>query len=153
MTNIGKTAADIMNLVLASSVITEATCAGLIRKSAKKKTELILEAVRDCRVEPDQRFKMKEASAHVDYLDKSILRVEAELFLRIQPYCHLVRHLSESLPGVSELSAALILAETGADMSVFGSAKHFASWAGLAPAYNESSGKKKSVRVSKAGQF
>ena len=47
----------------------------------------------------------------------------------------------------------MILAETGADMSVFESAKHFTSWAGLAPANNESAGKKKSVRISKAGQY
>jgi transposase len=65
----------------------------------------------------------------------------------------LVEHISSQLPGISQLSAALIISELGADMSVFESAKHFVSWAGLAPANNESAGKKKSVRISKAGQF
>ena len=149
----GKTATDIMKLVLTSSVITEADCAKLIRKSAKKKTELILESIRDCQVASDQRFKMKVARAHIDFLEQAILWTEAELFTRIQPHYHHVEHISSQLPGISELSAALIIAEIGTDMSVFESAKRLTSWAGLTPANNESAGKKKSVRISKAGQF
>ena len=38
-------------------------------------------------------------------------------------------------------------------MEAFPSAKHLCSWAGLAPTNNESAGKKKSVRVSKAGCY
>ena len=149
----GKTASGIMRHVLASSVFDEAGCEKLIRGSARKKTDLIIESVRGCRIEPDQRFKMNEVGDHIEYLEKAILRIEAEMFARIQPYLHIVEHISSGLPGISPLSAALIIAETGADMSVFESAKHLASWAGLAPANNESAGKKKSVRVSKAGRF
>jgi len=149
----GKSATDIMKYVLVSKVFDEDQCKKLIQKSAKKKTELILESIRGCNIESDQRFKMKEASNHMDYLDQAILRTEAELYVRIQPYYHLVKHLGSQLPGISQLSAALIISEIGADMSVFESSKHLNSWAGLAPANNESAGKKKSVRISKAGQF
>ena len=149
----GRTAKDIMNHVLSSSVFDEEHCIKLIQKSAKKKTALILESIRGCRIESDQHFKMNEASAHMDYLDQAILRTEIELFSRIQPYMSIVEHLAAQLPGVTQLSAALIIAEIGADMSVFESDKHLTSWAGLAPANNESAGKKKSVRISKAGQF
>jgi hypothetical protein len=38
-------------------------------------------------------------------------------------------------------------------MESFPSAKHLCSWAGLTPTNNESAGKKKSVRVSKAGCY
>lgn len=38
-------------------------------------------------------------------------------------------------------------------MEAFPSAKHLCSWAGLIPTNNESAGKKKSVRVSKAGCY
>jgi hypothetical protein len=148
----GKTASGIMQYVLSSTVFDEQHCKTLIQKSAKKKTELIMEAVNGCNIEPDQRFKMSESKAHTDYLDLMILKTEAELYTRMQPHYDSILHLS-GLPGVSELSAALILSETGFDMQVFESAKHFVSWAGLAPANNESAGKKKSVRISKAGQF
>ena len=89
----------------------------------------------------------------INYLERAILRTEAELYTRIQPHYDLVEYLSNQLPGISQLSAALIISEIGADMSVFESDKHLNSWAGLAPANNESAGKKKSVRISKAGQY
>jgi len=149
----GKSASGIMQYVLSSDVFSEEHCKSLIQKSAKKKTELILASIRDSRIESDQRFKMKEASAHMDYLEQAILRTEVELYARIQPHYHFVEHLSNQLPGVTPLSAALIISEIGVDMSVFESDKHLNSWAGLAPANNESAGKKKSVRISKAGQF
>jgi hypothetical protein len=149
----GKTATDIMEHLLTSSVFDEELSKSMIQKSAKKKTELILESIRDCKIESDQRFKMNEAKEHMVYLDQAILRTEAELFTRIQPYMAIVQLLASQLPGVSQLSAALIISEIGADMAVFESSKHLTSWAGLAPTNNESAGKKKSVRISRAGQF
>jgi len=38
-------------------------------------------------------------------------------------------------------------------MSAFHSAKHLCSWAGLAPSNDQSAGKKKSVRISRAGAY
>jgi transposase len=149
----GKTATNIMKHVLTSDIFDSTTIEKLICKSAKKKTELILESVKDCRITSDQQFKMNTVSNHMEHLDGLILATEAELFTRVQPYMHIVNHLAEQLPGISQLSAALIISEIGADMSVFESDKHFVSWAGLAPTNNQSAGKKKSVRISKAGQF
>jgi transposase len=148
----GKTATGIMEHILSSEVFDEALCKTLIQKSAKKKTDLIIESIRGCSVESDQKFKMNEAMAHMKYLDDAVVRTEAELFVRMQPHYHLVEHLA-ALPGISELSAALILAEIGLDMDVFETSKHLTSWAGLTPTNNESAGKKKSVRISRAGVF
>ena len=148
----GKTATGIMDYVLSSQVFDEEHCKTLIHKSAKKKTSLILDSIRGCSIESDQKFKMNLAMTHMNFLDNAIFRTEAELYVRMKEHYPLVQHLAE-LPGITELSAALILAEIGVDMDVFESSKHLTSWAGLAPANNESAGKKKSVRVSKAGQF
>jgi transposase len=149
----GKTAQDVMKQVLASLVFDDVQYEKLIHKSAKKKTELILASIRDCRIESDQRFKMTEVVNHVDFLEKAIFRTETELFTRCQAYLPMIEHLASQVPGISKLSAALILSEIGVDMSVFPSDKHLVSWAGLAPTNNQSAGKKKSVRISKAGQF
>jgi transposase len=149
----GKTATDIMKRVLSSEAFDDNDIEKLIRGTAKKKTDAILESIRNHRIESDQRFKMNEVSSHIDYLERSIFNTEIELYSRVKPYMPIITHLAEQLPGVTELSAALILAETGADMSVFESDKHFCSWAGLAPTNDQSAGKKKSVRISKAGQF
>ena len=46
-----------------------------------------------------------------------------------------------------------MISEIGVNMDVFPTAKHLCSWAGLTPTNNESAGKKKSVRISKAGCY
>lgn len=59
-----------------------------------------------------------------------------------------------SLPSIKSIFTAIaIIGEIGVDMSVFHSPKHLCSWAGLTSQNNESAGKKKSVRVSKAGAY
>ncbi len=68
----------------------------------------------------------------MDFINKSIDEIEAELFLRSRPYAAQIRRIA-SVPGVTELSALFILSETGADMSVFESDRHLCSWAGLTP--------------------
>ena len=57
------------------------------------------------------------------------------------------RDLLMSIPGVSRIVAEVLLAETGADMSVFATAGHLASWAGTTPGCNESAGKMKSTKT------
>ena len=50
-------------------------------------------------------------------------------------------------------SAITIISEIGTDMSQFGSSKRLCCWAGLSPGSNQSAGKKKSVRISRAGVY
>ena len=148
----GKTAQAIMGQVASPEGFDEEKCLKLVRGRAKAKADRIIASVRDCDIRADQRFKINEASAHMDYLDEMIARCELELYVRMRPHWDAVT-LVAGMPGITELSACLMLAETGVDMSVFEDADHLCSWAGLVPANNESAGKKKSTRTSKAGQF
>jgi len=52
--------------------------------------------------------------------------------------------LVQSAPGLSDTSAANVLAEIGPDMSQFPSARHISSWGGVCPGNNRSAGKNKS---------
>lgn len=56
-------------------------------------------------------------------------------------------------PVINAFSAIAIISEIGTDMSVFPTAKHLCSWAGLTLQNNESAGKKKSTRISRAGVY
>lgn len=56
-------------------------------------------------------------------------------------------------PGIQSFAAIGILSEIGVDMSVFPTSKHLCSWAGLTPQNNESAGKKKTTRISRAGAY
>lgn len=124
----------------------------LIQKKAKAKSDDIIEAIRGYRIETDQAKKLELARGHLDYLEDMITQTEVELYVRIRPYYRFVEYVS-AMPGMTELSSTIVLAETGVDMSVFEDAKHLCSWCGLVPANNESAGKKKSVRISKAGDY
>jgi transposase len=79
---------------------------------------------------------------HTDALDQLTGRIE----VMMQPFQGF-RILICSIPGISTLTADVIIAETGADMSRFPTAKHLASWAGTTPGSNESAGKAKSSRT------
>ena len=48
-----------------------------------------------------------------------------------------------SIPGVSETTAQVVIAETGGDMSKFPTSGHLCAWAGVAPASYESAGKRR----------
>ena len=150
----GKTATEIMSYLLANTATTinENDVRKLIQKRAAAKSEEIIESIKGYNIETDQAKKLELARNHLDYLEDMIIQTEVELYVRIKPYYEFVEYVS-SLPGITELSATIILAEIGVNMDVFDDAKHLCSWCGLAPTNNESAGKKKSVRISKAGTY
>lgn len=150
----GKTATEIMTylLVNTSNTIEDKAIRKLIKKGANAKSDEIINAIKGYNIETDQAKKLKLARSHLEYLNNMISQTEIELYVRIKPYYEFVKFIS-SLPGITELSATIILAETGINMAIFDDAKHLCSWCGLSPANNESAGKKKSVRIAKAGAY
>lgn len=75
-------------------------------------------------------------------IERDIAAVDAEIALGVAAHADDVALLKQ-IPGLDTVSIATVVAEAGTDMSVFGSAKQLASWAGLAPGSNESAGKKR----------
>ena len=150
----GKTATEIMSYLLehTADTIDEKAVRKLIKKGAKSKSDDIIEAIKGYNIEADQAKKLELAKAHLDYLDEMITQTEVELYVRIKPYYEYVELLT-TMPGITAISATLILSEVGVNMSVFDDSSHLTSWCGLVPANNESAGKKKSVRIAKAGAY
>lgn len=146
-----KSAQSIMNEVLESEVIDDEKILKCIHRNCKNKDK-ILESVKNCTIETDQRFKMNKSMNHIEQLQVHINNCEVEMFKRAAPMFDQFMHITEIL-GISELSAVLIISEIGIDMTQFESDKQLVCWAGLAPVNNESANKKKSTRISKAGQY
>jgi transposase len=89
------------------------------------------------------------ARVHLDLIDQhtaAISQITGRLEEAMQPF-RAFRKLICSIPGISTLTADVIVAETGADMTRFPAASHLASWAGTTPGSNESAGKVKSSRT------
>ena len=53
----------------------------------------------------------------------------------------------QTIPGIDEIAAALILIEIGDDMARFGRPQSLACWAALSPSNDQSAGKRKSGRT------
>ena len=149
-----KTATDIMSYLLehTAETIDDKAVRKLIRKNTKASSDDIIEAIKGYNIETDQAKKLELARSHLEYLDDMITQTEVELYVRIKPYYEFVELVS-SLVGITQLSATIILAEIGVNMDVFENEKHLCSWCGLAPANHESAGKKRSVRIAKAGAY
>jgi transposase len=82
---------------------------------------------------------------------------QIELYLgEMQKLCseHFNEEISNlaTLPGVSQISAMIIVAETGGDMSVFENSGKFTGWTGLRPRNDESAGKFKSTATTKGNK-
>jgi transposase len=59
----------------------------------------------------------------------------------------------DTIPGVNERIAQVLLAEVGTDLSRFPSAHHLASWAGICPGNQESGGKRQSGKTRKGSPW
>src|SRR5271155_3233267 len=105
----------------------------------------LVEALRG-RVTKHHRFMLKLHLRQIDQLDRSIEEVEAQAREATAPFRHRVAQLT-AIPGISETAASVLLAEIGTDMSVFPSAGHLLSWAGMCPRSDESAGKRRSTRL------
>lgn len=147
----GKSAKAVMTEVLSSEVIDDEKILKLVSNKCKNKDK-ILDAIKNSNIESEQRFKMDEAMTHLDELQVHINNCEVEMVKRVAPMLDQFMHITD-LDGITFLSAIMIVAEIGVDMTQFETDAQLVNWAGLAPANNESANKKKSVRISKAGQY
>lgn len=148
----GKTAQRIIEYVLTCDVFDIEYCKTLIDGRVKADPEEIIRSILGYKLTIDQVAKIKFASDHLAYLKSSLEDIEREISQLAQPFSEQIQLLT-TIPGITQRSATTIISEIGADMNAFHSDKHLCSWAGLVPQNNESAGKKKSVKISRAGVY
>jgi transposase len=104
------------------------------------------------RVTPNHRFLLKMHLDLVESFETAIDAIDAEVDEALKPFRDDVKRL-RTIPGVSAVTAAIILAEIGADMSRFPTSKHLVSWARLCPRNDESAGRRMSTAVRKGSNW
>lgn len=124
-----------------------------VNRSCKHSIEEIQAAV-DGTVSREQAIKLRECLNHIDELIVHRGKIESEILSLTERYT-LMLNLLHTVPGFSAnpMTAISTIAEIGADMSVFPTAKHLCSWAGCCPRNDQSGGKVKSTRISRAGAY
>jgi transposase len=125
--------------------------AQLAHRRIKASPEELCEALRG-RVTRHHRFLLSLHLQQIDAIDAAIDAIDEEVDAQVEPFRTTV-HLLTTIPGVDQLSACVILAEIGRDMSRFPTAGHLISWAGLCPRNDESAGKRRSTRMRKGAAW
>ena len=140
---------------------------GLLRKKLPELEQALTGLVR-----PHHRFLLAQQLKHIDFLDAQIATLSQEVERQMAAAsCERIalpasegsaRHTPgspdpvpgeplsskeavvflDSIPGVNQRTAEVIVAELGTDMRRFPTANHAAAWAGVAPGNHESAGKR-----------
>jgi len=122
-----------------------------LTKNIKANPEEIQAAV-DGAMCANQAEKLRIIRSHMKNLELCKMNLESEILTVAEKYLPQI-NLVSTVPGIQTFSAIAIIGEIGVDMSVFPTSRHLCSWAGLAPQNDQSAGKKKTTRVSRAGVY
>jgi transposase len=125
--------------------------ADLARGVLRKKLPALRQALVG-RFRPHHAFLVSQILAHLDYLDEAIETLSQQVAGAIAPFATELACL-DTIPGVNRRTAEVILAEIGADMSVFPTAGHLASWAAMCPGNHESAGKHRPTTTRKGNRW
>ena len=128
-----------------------ALLADLARGRLRSKRDQLKEAL-EGRVTAPHRFLLTEHLSTIEYLDEAIERVSGEIAQRLTADQEAIA-LLDTIPGIGQRAAEILMAEIGTDMSRFPSAKHLASWAGMCPGNHESGGKRLSGKTRKGHRW
>lgn len=93
-----------------------------------------------------QGFILTHLLSLIDALEESIEAFDHKIEAHCVPFAEAVQHL-DTIPGVGQAVAEVIVSEVGTDMTRFPTPAHLSAWAGVAPGNNESAGKRLSNRV------
>lgn len=148
----GKSATAITDYLISEDSFNPEYCVSLLQRSLKKKSDSVLESIEGYSITPEQKLRMRIVRSHLDYITNAISQVDSAIDAMVAKHEGLISLLC-TIPGVDRNSAITIISEIGNDMSQFGSSKRLCCWAGLTPGNNESAGKKKSVRITRAGVY
>ncbi|MHB8951064.1 MAG: IS110 family RNA-guided transposase [Rhodoferax sp.] len=132
----GKPMADVLDL------------AGRLRASRAE----LFEALQPEELSGAHLFVLSEIMAHIEELEARMGRFEQALLQGLSAWQPQLK-LLQTIPGIDQMGAAMLLVEISTDMNSFGSAEKLASWVGICPGNNESAGKRKSGKTRKGNAW
>jgi transposase len=122
----------------------EQLCA--LGKGKLKASPELLQAAMDGELSARHRLVLHAVLDHVGFLERQLIELDRYLITAMKPYAWAWR-LLQTIPGIDQIAAAMILIEISDNLSRFGSAARLSSWSALCPGNNESAGKRKSGKT------
>jgi transposase len=147
---LGKSGRAILEALIAGQSDPE-RLADLAQGTARKKRAELIEALHG-RIRPHHRGLLKVHLTLVATLEQAIADIDTTVGKALASVHESARLLS-TMPGISDVTAHVIVAEIGVDMTRFASDAHLRSWAGFCPRSDESAGKRRSTRVRKGAPW
>ena len=148
----GKSSQSIVDIIMNNDNFSDENIISCLHKHCKSSHEDILSSVNGITFTNEQKLRINIIKEHIDYLTNQINSLRDIVDNLITPYEDYITLLM-TIPGIDRYSAITILSEISNDMSQFSNHYRLSAWAGLAPGCNESAGKKKSVKISRAGVY
>ncbi len=100
------------------------------------------------RVKAHHLIVIGQILAHIDFLDQAIDHLHTAI-ADASPSVEEAVAIAQTVPGIKAVAAAALIAEIGADMAQFPSAKHLTSWVGVCPGNKQSGGRRLSGKTTK----
>ena len=128
--------------------------ANLAQRKARLKIPAILRSLEGHRLRDHHRSMLRHSLEHMAFPEEQISSIDSEALELIEkagyqkPF-----ELLKSIPGIQEISATALLAETGGDMSVFPKEGQLSSRIGVCPGNRISAGKNKSSAISRGKRW
>jgi transposase len=104
------------------------------------------------RVTEHHRFMIQLHLTQIDALTAAVATLEGRIGEALGPFRAAVALLT-TMPGLSDTTARVLIAEIGTDMTRFPAVGHLVSWAGLCPRLDESAGKRRSTRTRRSAPW
>jgi len=123
----------------------------LLYRTVKGKKEAISAAL-EAGLRTTIRPLMAMHLARLEAVEEDIKQMEALIAKHLAPYQDRL-DLLLTIPGVSLISACVIIAELGIDMTVWPTAKHLSAWGGVSPGCRESGGKTRKAKTRKGNPY
>ena len=147
---LGKSGREILQAIIAGQSDPE-KLADLAKGTARKKRGELVLALQG-RIRDHHRRLLKVHLEVVTALQQAIADIDTAVGKSLAPI-HSSARLLRTIPGVSDVTAQVVVAEIGVDMSRFPSDGHLLSWATFCPRNDESAGKRRSTRMRKGGTW
>jgi transposase len=136
---------------------TDAAQLSHLAKGLLKRKQPQLQQALAGRFTPAQRWILTELLDQYEHVEAALQRVAERIRQEVEnsadPFVADAVQLLDTIPGVGETVAQIIVAEIGADMARFPTAHDLASWAGMCPGNHESAGKRKSGKTTKGSRY
>ena len=147
-----KSVMNIITALIKGETDPQALCELVYGNTSNKKSGKLLEALTG-NLKEHFRQQLAWEKEEYDLFEKQTEQCLAQMRRICKEHYHEETELIRTIPGISELSAMMVIAETGGDMTVFENSGKITGWAGLRPRNDESAGKYKSTATTKGNKY